>query len=414
MSQYEVTASDSSGKTVKVRFEADSVKTARAKARAQGLTPTSVVVTDGSSSGENDNSAQGMAKKLKSSFGGGIKGEEMSNMTRQLATLVKAHVPIVESLSALVDQIENPKLRAVLTDVRQHVKEGRSLGDSFALHPDLFNRVFINMVKAGESSGRLDIVLLRLADFSENQEKLKGKIMGALLYPIIMVVVAFIVLIVIFVKVIPQITKIFVDMKATLPTPTRVLIFLSDFFQQWGVALIIGILIGLILMERYIKTAHGRAVKDARVLKLPIMGILVRRLSVARFARTLGTLLSSGVPMLSALQITKNVVDNAVFEDVLERCATQVSEGRSLATTLKSSGEFPPIVIHMVGVGEKSGELESMLLNVAENYEQQVDTTLGSLTSVLEPVMMIFMAVLVGFIVMGVLMPIFEMNNFGG
>lgn len=410
MAQYEVTGLDKNGKEVKLRVEAESVKAARTKARADGLTPVSVLTAEAAAV-ESANSTSASLKKITSR---GIKSEERSNMTRQLATLVKAHVPIVESLTALVEQIDNVQLKNVLMEIRQHVKEGHSLGDSFAAHPELFNRVYVNMVKAGESSGRLDVVLMRLADFGENQEKLKSKVMGALLYPMIMVVVGFLVLIVIFVKVVPQITKIFVDMKATLPTPTRILIGISDFMQAWGTTSAVALLVGLVLFERYLKTATGRAWKDQKMLTGPIVGTLMRKLCVARFARTLGTLLSSGVPMIAALQITKNVVDNAVFEDALEKTSVSVSEGRGLAVTLKSTGEFPPIVTHMVGVGEKSGELEPMLLNIAENYEHQVEASLSGLTSVLEPVMMVVMAVLVGFIVMGVLMPIFEMNNFGG
>ncbi|MBS1984759.1 MAG: type II secretion system inner membrane protein GspF [Bdellovibrionales bacterium] len=414
MAVYEVSASDASGRNVKVKIDADSVKTARTKARAQGLTPISVVLAEGSLVGSAGGGGTAMAApSATSSPFGKIKSEELANMTRQLATLVKAHVPIVESLNALVDQIEHPKLKGILMSVRQMVKEGRSLGDGFAMHPATFSRVYVNMVKAGESSGRLDVVLLRLADLSENQEKLKNKVMGSLLYPIIMVVVGFAVLVVIFVKVVPQITKIFVDMKKTLPMPTIILIAISDFIQNWGLYVGAVAFICAVFIERYIKTPHGRAVKDARLLKLPVVSVLMRRICVARFARTLGTLLSSGVPMLAALEITRNVVDNAVFEDTIEKASTQVSEGRSLAVTMKASGEFPPIVVHMVGVGEKSGELEAMLLSVAENYEQQIETALGALTGILEPVMMIVMAVLVGFIVMGVLLPIFDMNEFG-
>jgi general secretion pathway protein F len=411
MGQFDVTASDSNGKNVKIRVEAESVKAARMKARAQGLTPITVVASDGPAPDGAGSKVSVAGTNLSSPFGG-IKSQDLTNMTRQLATLVKSHVPIVESLSALVDQIDNPKLRSVLVDIRQAVKEGRSLGDAFSAHPKHFTRVYINMVRAGESSGRLDVVLMRLAEFAENQEKLKGKIMGALTYPIIMVVVAFAVLGIIFVKVVPQITQIFVDMGAALPTPTKILIATSAFVQAWGLYLLIGLLVLGIAIERHVSTERGRKRKDTFLLGMPIFGQLVRKLAVARFARTLGTLLASGVPMLTALQITRNVVSNAIFEDAIERAGTQVSEGRSLAATLKTSGEFPPIVIHMVGVGEKSGELEGMLFNVAENYEGQVETSLGSLTSLLEPVMMIFMAVLVGFIVMAVLLPIMEMNQF--
>jgi general secretion pathway protein F len=344
---------------------------------------------------------------------GGVKQAEITNMTRQLATLVKAHVPIVESLSALIEQIEYPKLKKILIAVRQSVNEGRSLADGFAAFPKVFDRVYVNMVRAGESAGRLDVVLLRLADFAENRGKLKQKVGGALTYPIIMVIVGFGVLGVIFVKVVPQITSIFTDMKQQLPTPTKILIAVSNVAQAQYPVILVGILVIALLIERYIKTTTGRRRKDEIFLRLPIVSALTRNIAVARFARTLGTLLSSGVPMITALQITRNVVANAVFEEVVESAETLVSEGRSLAYTLKQSRQFPPIVVHMVGVGEKTGELEAMLANVADNYEQQVDALLGTLTSLLEPLMMVMMALLVGFIVMAVLMPIFQMNSFG-
>ena len=404
--QYEVVASNANGKTVRLFIESDSVKGARAKARSQGLTPVSVSVADANTMNK------GSLSQTFSNPLGGVKTTEVANMTRQLATLVKAHVPVVESLSALVEQIEYPKLKKVLGAIRQHVNEGRSLADGFQLFPNVFDRVYINMVKAGESSGRLDVVLLRLADFSENSVKLKNKVVGALTYPIIMVVVGVIVLGVIFVKVVPTITKIFLDMGQALPTPTKILIGMSNLAQSYAWHAIIAVLAVAMMMERYIKTPAGRAKKDATLLTLPILGRLMRNLAVARFARTLGTLLSSGVPVLASLQITRNVVANSVFENIIDHCGTAISEGRSLAYALKQSGEFPPIVIHMVGVGEKTGELESMLGNVADNYELQVETTLGSLTSLLEPIMMIVMAVVVGFIVMAVLMPILDMNKF--
>jgi general secretion pathway protein F len=334
-------------------------------------------------------------------------------MTRQLASLVKAHVPIVESFSALIEQIDHPRLKSVLGQIRQTVKEGKSLGDGFEQFPKIFNRVYVNMVKAGESSGRLDVVLLRLADFQENQVKLRGKVMGAMMYPIIMLVVGTLILGVIFVKVIPQITKIFDDMKTQLPAATKFLIWMSDFLGAYGLFLLFGVMGLGVMLERYIATEAGRRKKDAFLLKVPVLKELVRTLAVARFARTLGTLLQSGVPMLGALLITRNVVNHVNFEDAIDQASTQVSEGRSLSGAIKQTGEFPPIVVHMVGVGEKTGELEGMLLNVAVDYEQQMEMKLTTLTGLLEPLMIVVMAGAVGFIVMAVLLPIFNMNQFG-
>lgn len=407
--QYQVTASNSAGKTVKVIIESDSVKGARQKARSQGLTPLEVITADAKAL----KNAGGIAAKITSPLGG-ISAAEVANMTRQLAQLLKAHVPIVESLSALVDQIDNTKLKTLLGTVRQNVKEGKSLADGFELFPKVFDRVYVNMVRAGESSGRLDVVLLRLADFREAQVKLKSKVVGALTYPIIMVVVGFLVLAVIFVKVIPTVTRIFEDMNQTLPTPTKILISISEFAQNYIWHGAIGFLVIALLIERYVATPTGRLKKDRFLLKISVLGKLFRSLAVARFSRTLGTLLSSGVPMIGALQITRNVVSHAVFEGVIDNATILVQEGRSLSYSLKTSHEFPPIVIHMVGVGEKTGELESMLFSVAENFEGQVENLLNTLTALLQPIMMIVMAALVGFIVLSVLLPILEMNSMAG
>ena len=408
MANYQVEAKNPAGKTVMVFVEADSPRTARVKARSQGLTPISVAITDAATAEKNEEK-----QKMRLSVGSGVNIQELSAMTRQLATLIKAHVPVVESLSAMVEQIESPKLRPVLITIRQHVREGKSLGDGFALFPKIFDRVFVNMVKAGESSGKLDVVLLRLADFAENRVRLKNKVQGAMVYPVVMIVVGLLVVSVIVVKVVPQITQIFVDMGQVLPLPTRIMIALSDFLGTYGVYVLFGLLFAGVVTERRVKTESGREAKDKFLLKIPVVGNLLRELVISRYARTLGTLLNSGVPMLTSLEITKNVVSSVPYERAIEDLAVQVSEGRALHKAMKQSGEFPPIVTHMVGVGEKSGELEDMLLNVASSYEQQVESRIGQLTALMEPLLIVVMAGAVGFIVISVLLPIFQMNQFG-
>jgi len=408
VANYQVEAKNPAGKTVMVFVEADSPRTARVKARSQGLTPISVAITDAATAEKNEEK-----QKMRLSVGSGVNIQELSAMTRQLATLIKAHVPVVESLSAMVEQIESPKLRPVLITIRQHVREGKSLGDGFALFPKIFDRVFVNMVKAGESSGKLDVVLLRLADFAENRVRLKNKVQGAMVYPVVMIVVGLLVVSVIVVKVVPQITQIFVDMGQVLPLPTRIMIALSDFLGTYGVYVLFGLLFAGVVTERRVKTESGREAKDKFLLKIPVVGNLLRELVISRYARTLGTLLNSGVPMLTSLEITKNVVSSVPYERAIEDLAVQVSEGRALHKAMKQSGEFPPIVTHMVGVGEKSGELEDMLLNVASSYEQQVESRIGQLTALMEPLLIVVMAGAVGFIVISVLLPIFQMNQFG-
>lgn len=413
MSQYEVSAADRNGKTIKMLVDADSVKSARAKARAQGLTPIDVVAADGTTGSSGGTGADGAPKEsLFASPFKGVSPQEISSMTRQLASLVKAHVPVVESLSAIVEQAENIKLKKILMGVRQEVREGQSLGDAFAHHPKYFDRVYVNMIRAGESSGKLDSVLLRLADVQEANLRLKNQVSGALTYPILMVVMAFLVVGFILVKVVPEITAMFKDAGHALPTPTVILITISDFFIANWKPMIVGFLGIAIVIQRWFATPKGRAWKDLNALKVPVVGDLVRKVSVARFARTLGTLLKASVPMLTALQITRNVVDNDVFERVLDDVITQVREGRALNVALKQSRQFPPIVVHMTGVGEKTGDLEEMLNNIAGDYENETQTSLAKLTSLLNPLLMIVMAGAIGFIVMAVLLPIFDMGSF--
>jgi general secretion pathway protein F len=416
MATFEVRGTNASGREVKVFIDSDSVKGARTKARSQGIIPLTVtssdkappvINADGSITGESAEKAFKRAMTFKRK----VSVADLAAMTRQLSTLVKAHVPVVESLSALIEQIQDPKIQPMLMAIRQNVKEGQSLADSFAMYPDTFNRVFVNMVRAGESSGRLDVVLARLADFSEGQVKLKNKVTSAMTYPIIMIGAGFLALIVIFTLVIPKILTIFEDMKSLPPLSTRILIAVSNFASEYGILTVVALLAGAVMLERYIKTEKGRAAKDAFLLKAPLLKDLITNLVIARMARTLGVLLNSGVPMLTALKITRNVVNHHVYEVALDDAGELISQGRSLNSSLKQSGLFPPIVLHMVGVGEKTGELENMLISIADNYDQEVDTKLGRFTSVLEPMMILLMVGVVGFIVMAVLQPLLEMQN---
>jgi general secretion pathway protein F len=406
MAQYEVSGTDKMGKTMRIYVESDSNRNARLEAKKRGMIPLEVRMSDGKEMAKQKEAPSGFSSM------GGLSASEISSLTRQIATLVKSHVPIVESLSALVDQTEKIKTKKVLMAIRQSVKEGKSLGDSFAQFPKLFNRVYVNMVRAGESSGRLDVVLMRLADFYENQLKQKQKVQGALAYPIIIMIVALIALIVIFTFVIPNITKVFDSLNQAMPLSTRILIGASEFVKKYLWPMAIGGLAVLVFTERFISTEKGRDTKDRTLLKLPVIGDLVRLVSVSRFSRTLGTLLKSGVPMLTSLQIAKNVVNHTVFERSIDTVAIAVEEGRSLSLSLKQTGEFPPIVIHMVGVGEKSGELEDMLMNIAENYDREVDSSMEIMTSVLSPIMIIGMVCFVGFIMMAVLGPLMKLNQF--
>ena len=406
MAQYEVIGTDKAGKSMKIFIESDSTRNARLEAKKRGMIPLDVRVSDGKEIAKQKEAPTGFSSM------GGLSSNEIASLTRQIAVLVKSHVPIVESLSALVDQTEKAKTKKVLMSIRQSVKEGKSLGDSFAQFPKLFNRVYVNMVRAGESSGRLDVVLMRLADFYENQLKQKQKVQGALAYPIIIVIVAMIAMVVIFTFVIPNITKVFDSLNQAMPWSTRLLIGASEFFKKYIWPIAMGGLAAMVFLERFVATEKGRDTKDRLFLKLPLIGGLMRLIAVSRFSRTLGTLLQSGVPMLVSLQIAKNVVNNTVFERAIETVSGQVEEGKSLGLALKQTGEFPPIVIHMVGVGEKSGELEDMLTNVSENYDREVDSAMEIMTSVLSPIMIVLMVAFVGFIMMAVLGPLMQLNQF--
>ncbi|GMV41237.1 MAG: hypothetical protein AMXMBFR64_29530 [Myxococcales bacterium] len=340
-----------------------------------------------------------------------VKLMDVAIVTRQLATLIKAGIPVVDSLSATIDQTENPKLKSVLTAVRQQINEGSSLANALAQHPKTFSEMFVNMVRAGESSGTLDLVFLRLADFIEGQVKLRTKLIGSMMYPVIMVVLGFVIVSLMMVFVIPKITEMFAEMGATLPWQTRMLIGASDFFRSWWF-LIFGAMGGAAWWFRKWKAGEaGRARWDGMILKFPIFGELNRMIAITRFSTTFGTLLASGVQLLVALDIVKSVLNNVVLAQVIDDARTGIREGESIAGPLKRSGQFPPMVTHMIAIGEKSGQLTEMLTNVSSAYEAQVESRVGQLTAVLEPVMLVLMGIGVAFLVFAILMPMLQMNE---
>lgn len=390
--------------------EAESDKAARMKLRKMGVYPRSL-------------SLEGTKKKVSlksdidfSRFTQRIKTQDVALMTRQLATLVSAGIPLVEALAALQDQTENTKLKKILSQVREKVTEGTKLSDSMRPHPKVFSDIYVNMVNAGENSGTLDLVLNRLADFTEGQAKLKSKVTGAMVYPLIMSVVGFVLIIGLMVGVVPKITAIFEGVQATLPLPTRMLVAVSHGLTKGWVLLGMALFIGLVVygIRRWHKTEKGRLFFDRRALKLPLFGKLFRMVAISRFARTLGTLLNSGVPLLVAMGIVRNIVTNSVIRKVIEETAKSVQEGASVADPLRRSQEFPPLVTHMIAIGEKTGELEKMLERVADTYDNQVDTIVSTLTTLLEPLMILMMAGVVGFIILSVMLPILQMNELVG
>lgn len=332
-------------------------------------------------------------------------------MTQQLATLLASGVPLVDSLSALVDQVESIKLKQALSDIRGRVNEGSSLADAMKQHPKIFNNLYTNMIRAGEASGALEAVLDRLTLFTENQNKLQGKIISAMAYPIFMMIMGVVSVIIIMTVVMPKLIDLYSGLNQALPLPTRILIWGSNIMTSyWYILLALAFFIGW-MIRRYLKTDEGRYWLDSKLLTLPLFGSLFRMVAVARFANTLSTLLASGVKILDSMDIVKKVVDNRVLAEVIEKVRVSISEGDSIAEPLRKSKQFPPLVTHMIAVGEKSGELESMLAKVAETYNNQVETKVETLTSLIEPLMILLMVGVIGSIIMSVMLPIFQMSN---
>ena len=400
-------ALDQSGKNVEGLKEADSPRTLRSVLRRDGLYLTEVT-------GEKAAKAASPEVNVRRWVGGRVKADDVAVATRQLAVLVNAGIPLVDALTALVEQVDHERLKRVLSAVKQRVNEGSSLAEALGQHPKAFSNLYVNMIRAGESSGALDVVLFRLADFTESQARLRSKVLGTLTYPAAMLVIGSVIMGILFTVVIPKITKVFEDTKVVLPWTTRFLIAFSTFVHDWWWALGLLLAGGIYLFLRWRQTPAGRARWDVWVLQAPIFGPLVRQVAVARFSRTLATLLKSGVPLLTSMDIVRNIVGNTRLAAVIEEARESIKEGESIAAPLKRSGEFPPLVYHMVAIGEKSGELEEMLGNVANAYDSQVETKVAALTSLLEPIMIVVMGVAVAFIVFSILMPILQINTIAG
>jgi general secretion pathway protein F len=408
MPVFQYKALNAAGKAVQGLKEADSPRTLRANLRREGVFLTEVI-------GEAQAKAQ--AKRdvnVRRWVLGRVGARDLAVATRQLAVLAHAGIPLVEALTALVDQVEHERLKRVLGDVKQRVNEGSALADALAAHPRVFSTLYVNMIRAGESSGALEIVLVRLADFTESQARLRSKIAGTMAYPIAMMVIGTLIMGILFTVVIPKITQIFENTNATLPWYTAVTIGISSFAARWWWAILLAVAATGYGLARWRRTPAGRAAWDRAVLRAPILGPIVRQVAIGRFARTLSTLLKSGVPLLTAMDIVKNILGNVRLAEVVEQARDAIREGESIAAPLKRSGEFPPLVHHMVAIGERSGALEEMLANVADAYEDQVETTIAALTSLLEPVMIVAMGGVVAFIVFSVLMPILQINNLAG
>ena len=404
MPLFDFKAIGANGKTNRGTIDAESAKAARLKLKKQGFTVTDI--TEKTTSKPSQSAAIPF-------IGGSVPANETAMMTRQLASLVKANIPLVEALNALVEQIELPALKVIVAQVRQDVNEGSSLAKAVAKHPKVFDNVFINMIEAGESSGTLGLVLLRLADLKEAQMRLRSKVISGMTYPALMMLVAVGLLVAIFTFVIPKLAQIFEQMNKQMPPLTAALISMSNFIVDYWYALLAGIVMVSFLFMRWKSSPTGKPKWDALTLRIPVVGGLVRMVAITRFAGTMGTLLGSGVPILSAMNIAKNLVGNAPIADAIMTARENITEGQSIAEPLRRSGMFPPVVIHMIAIGEKTGELPEMLRNVAASYEEQVNTKIEGLTSLLEPIMIIGMGGVVAVIVLSIFVPLLDISNIG-
>jgi general secretion pathway protein F len=337
--------------------------------------------------------------------------EILTAVTRQMGTLLSSGIPLAETLKAMIEQAEQRSTEMMFREIRERINQGASLADALAEHPSMFGELYVNMVRAGEATGNVDVVLRRLADYLQAQRALRRKIVSALTYPVMMIGIGMIVVSILMTVVVPKITQMLLDQGQTLPTPTRILVFVSDLFKNWWWAA--GLLMALVffVIERIYKTDKGRLWLDRFVLKVPVLGDLMRKQAVARFTRTLSTLLQSGVPAVNSLEITRKVVGNRVIADATETIRVRILEGTDIATPLKQTGAFPALVGYMVQVGEQSGELEQMLDRVAIAYDEEIDIATERMTAVIEPIMIIFLAVVVGYIVVSIVLPILQIGQ---
>lgn len=390
------------GKNTKGIVDAENLRTARVKLKKDGIFVTDI---------RNKKRAAAASNKKRKS-GGSVPVRDLAMMTRQLATLLKAQIPLVDSLSAISEQVENPVLAEAIADIKNMVNEGATLHKSLQKYPKIFGKIFISMCEAGEISGTLDVILLRLAEFTESQDQLRSKISSALLYPVIMLFMSLMLLVGLFIFVIPKMVEVFeAAPELELPWYTVVIIDFSAILTNYWYVIIAFAAVGFFAFRSWKNSPSGSAQWDAIQLKMPLFGPINRMIAVSRFTRTLATLLTGGVPMLQALEIVRNVVDNAVLAEAIENARNNITEGESIAGPLKKSQQFPPIVIHMVAVGEKTGDLENMLSQVSDAYDFQVSTKVEGLTALMSPLAIIVMGLVIGVVVLAIMVPLFEMTD---
>ena len=410
MPVYEYKAlSKATGKTIQGVIDADNAATARRKLREQDLYPT--YLSEGSESGAPGTAIPGAGRMAR----GRVSVRDIAMMTRQLSVLLHAGMPVVEALNAMIDQTSKQRLRTVIFEVREKVNSGHSLGDSLGEHPRVFSSLYVNMVRAGESSGALEQVLIRLADILERQARLQAQIFSTLAYPAFMGTFAFAIVIFLMTVIVPRITKLFQKQGGDLPGLTKALISVSDFIGHWWFLIIGAVFLVVALWRFWVSREEGRLSWDRKKLRFPLYGSLHQKLASARFTRTLGIMLQSGLTMLPALEVVNTVIDNKYILSRMDDVKAGVRRGRDLAQPLKETGLFPPMMIHMIELGQRSGELEGMLVQVADTFDEDVRLTIDAIVALIEPAIIIVMGMFVGTLVLAILLPIFKMStNVGG
>src|SRR5665213_2237531 len=423
MPRYDYVALDGRGKETKGSIDVASQNEAISRVKDMGLFPTKIAegakVQDKSAGKKKAKSKPGakggkkgggMSMEIKiPGLSGRVKPKVLTTFTRQLATLVDAGLPLLRGLRVLEKQERNVTLKRILSELALAIEGGSTFSEALAQHPKVFNRLFINMVKAGELGGVLEVVLKRLAEFSEKAAKIKGKVKAALFYPIAVLIVAFGIMILLMTFVIPRFKDVFAGMNITMPWFTTFVMSISDAIRLHIVTtmiVMVGVVIAFLL---FIKTKFGRHLWHKFQLKMPVLGPVISKVAISRFTRTLGTRVSSGGPILQALTIGKETAGNVIIANAVSKVHESVKEGETITAPLEGSGVFPPMVVSMVDVGEQTGALPEMLLRIADDYDEQVDNAVAAMTSLLEPIMIIFLAVMVGSIVIAMFLPLISM-----
>lgn len=426
MPKFSYVAMDQKGKEQKGTIEVASQNEAIGRVKEMGLFPTKIVEVDKAKAKPEKKAGGKVAGKKKGGgginikipgLGGKVKSKVLTTFTRQLATLVDAGLPLLRGMRVLEKQERNPTLKSIIGELSEAVEGGSTFSEALAQHPKVFNRLYVNMVKAGELGGVLEVVLNRLAEFQEKAQKIKGKVVAAMFYPVAVLVVAVAIMGVLVVIVIPKFKEVFAGLGEGRPLPafTQFVMAISDTVRNHIVMTSISIAAVVFVFMMFIKTKFGRHIWDKFLLKMPVLGPVVSKVAISRFTRTLGTLVSSGVPILQALHIVRETSGNVIIANAVTAVHESVKEGETITAPLEASGVFPPMVISMVDVGEQTGALPEMMMKIADNFDDEVDNAVAAMTSLLEPIMIVLLAVIVGSIVIAMFLPLIDlMNGLGG